>query len=202
MPRRIDHDTRRLEFAQAVWAVIAAQGIQAVTLRRVAAEAGASVGRLQHYYASRDDLIRDSCRLMIESAARSVDHEQGKRVASPARAASDLRTLLVAAIPGRAATRAGTAVWLAYLAASVEDPGIAALIADAERGAVRYAAALIAALLPADGDRRAASLGLELLSLSQGLAFRVLSGAIGAEDAVAIIDRRLEADGLAVPATQ
>lgn len=180
--------------------MIAAHGIEAITLRRVAAEAGASVGRLQHYYATREELVRDSCRMLIAMAGQTVDHEGGAQPASPAKAATDLRGLLVATIPGQATTRAGIAVWLAYLAKGVDDPEIATLIADAERGTTGYVATLIAALTPDADAETARSLAVELLSLSQGLSFRALSGAVDAEDAVAIIERRLAAEGLALSA--
>ena len=204
MPRIADHHARRLQFAQAVWAVIAEHGIEGVTFRRVAAEAGASVGRLQHYYDSREQLIQDSCRQMIALAARlhlggdvepSEDETAGRAEADPR---EQLYALLRHGIPEGLATRRGIAVWSAYQAKSVDDSVIAALIAEAERSAVAHAAHLIAAVqhrMP-PSEVPAEDLALELLALAQGLASRVLTGSLDADTALAVLDRRLTREGL------
>nr|WP_238589747.1 TetR family transcriptional regulator [Pseudonocardia sp. AL041005-10] len=57
MPRVVDHGQRRGEIAEALWRVAAAEGLEAVSLARVAEEAGISKGRVQHYFASRDELL-------------------------------------------------------------------------------------------------------------------------------------------------
>ncbi|NLZ97477.1 MAG: TetR family transcriptional regulator, partial [Micrococcus sp.] len=50
MPKIVDHEQRRRELAQAIWSIIALRGLSAVTLRSVAAEAGVSMGTVQHYF--------------------------------------------------------------------------------------------------------------------------------------------------------
>lgn len=79
VPRSVDHDTRRSEIADAVLALVARSGTEAVSLRSVAAEAGISMGRVQHYFASKDALLLHaldrSHRQMeerIEARARAV----------------------------------------------------------------------------------------------------------------------------------
>ncbi|TDE08270.1 TetR/AcrR family transcriptional regulator [Jiangella asiatica] len=57
MPRTADHDARRRQIAAAVVGVVAADGFDAATVARVAAEAGVSVGLVQHYFASKDELL-------------------------------------------------------------------------------------------------------------------------------------------------
>jgi AcrR family transcriptional regulator len=57
MPKLVDHGQRRDEMAEALWRIAAYEGLEAVSLNRVAAEAGASKGRVQHYFASRDALL-------------------------------------------------------------------------------------------------------------------------------------------------
>lgn len=68
MPKIVDHDQRREEFADAALAVIAAKGIGGVTLRAVSEEAGASTGSLTHYFGNRDALMLGALR---HAAARS-----------------------------------------------------------------------------------------------------------------------------------
>lgn len=57
MPRSVDHETRRSEIADAVLTLVARAGTEAVSLRSVAAEAGISMGRVQHYFASKEALL-------------------------------------------------------------------------------------------------------------------------------------------------
>ena len=186
MPRQVDHLQRRREFAEAVWAVIAAQGIEGVTLRAVAAEAGVSVGRVQHYYATREELVRDSCRLMIDAAADAVGHEDGVHPADPAAA---LRAILVAGLPTIPSGRVGVAVWTAYLAKSVGDPVLAELIGDTQRAAANHVESLLSDLGVPPSD--AAGCAVELLALADGLGTRVLVEGMGAAEALAVLDRRL-----------
>jgi DNA-binding transcriptional regulator YbjK len=57
MPRTVDHDARRADLAAAVWRLVAHGGVEAVSLRSVAAEAGVSMGRVQYYFPTKDDLL-------------------------------------------------------------------------------------------------------------------------------------------------
>lgn len=57
MPRTADHDARRRQIATAVARIVAADGFDAATVARVAASAGVSVGLVQHYFASKDELL-------------------------------------------------------------------------------------------------------------------------------------------------
>jgi len=54
---RVDHTARRRELTTAVWSLIARGGVEAVALRTVAAEAGVSMGRIQYYFATKDELL-------------------------------------------------------------------------------------------------------------------------------------------------
>lgn len=57
VPRTVDHDVRRAVLAGAVLRLVARNGLEAVSLRAVAAEAGASMGQLQYYFAAKHDLL-------------------------------------------------------------------------------------------------------------------------------------------------
>lgn len=57
MARVADHEARRRQVAEALLRVVAADGLDAASLPRVAAEAGASVGLIQRYFRSKDDLL-------------------------------------------------------------------------------------------------------------------------------------------------
>jgi TetR/AcrR family transcriptional repressor of bet genes len=193
VPRDVDHDQRRREIVPAVWTIVARRGIEGVTLRGVAAEAGVSMGRVQHYFGTRDELVRHACRLMVEGA-RTEHVTQGATLSPVER----LRLLVRRAVPTTPEFTLGVAVWTAFHAKSVDDPEIAAILADAHREGVREGAALIAAArddgdLP-DGDDPDA-VALRLLALAEGYGARVLVGSLAADDALAALDRELEEVG-------
>lgn len=64
MPRLIDHDERQQHIAEAVWRVIRRDGVSAVSVREVAAEAELSAGSLRHIFASKAELLAYSMQLV------------------------------------------------------------------------------------------------------------------------------------------
>jgi len=62
MPKIVDHDVQRAKFAEAAMSLIAQQGLEGVTMRAVAAEAGLSYGSLFHYFSSKDELLMHAVR--------------------------------------------------------------------------------------------------------------------------------------------
>lgn len=57
MPKKVDHQERRTLIADALMRVAADQGLEAVSLRHVAAEAGVSAGMVQHYFRTKDEMM-------------------------------------------------------------------------------------------------------------------------------------------------
>ena len=60
MPKIVDHESRRQELVEAAWRVINRVGIDATTVREIAAESGYSTGSLAHYFATKDDILRSA----------------------------------------------------------------------------------------------------------------------------------------------
>ncbi|GAA4368190.1 TetR/AcrR family transcriptional regulator [Paeniglutamicibacter cryotolerans] len=58
MPKIVDHDRRRVELVEATWRIIARLGLDAATMREVAAEAGFANGALKPYFPTKDDLLQ------------------------------------------------------------------------------------------------------------------------------------------------
>jgi len=75
MPKVVDHDERRRELVEAAWRVIAARGIDEVTVREIARESGYSSGVLAHYFENKDDLLVHALRLSHEGIYRRYDEE-------------------------------------------------------------------------------------------------------------------------------
>lgn len=224
MPKIVDHEQRRGEIALALWQVIHEQGIDGVSFRAVAEAAGVSIGRVQHYFTSKDELVVFGCRAMVSAAEQ--DHGPDPSPRGPARARDELADFLCAPLPLTEGLRVGSSVWATYLAKSVSHPGVAAVVAEAMQGRVEVTATLLAAARgtqevrgtrearearEARGDEQPApdvevapetarvqSTALALVSLSEGLSSRILAGALDADEAGALIrdavDRAVHTD--------
>lgn len=69
MPKTVDHDERRAALLEAVWRVIARDGIERTTIRTIAKETGWSSGVLAHYFTDKDDILVSALRLVHERIA-------------------------------------------------------------------------------------------------------------------------------------
>ena len=57
MPRYVDHEAQKAQIAEAVLTVMARDGLEQVTMRKIAAELGSTTGLLTHYFGDREALI-------------------------------------------------------------------------------------------------------------------------------------------------
>jgi AcrR family transcriptional regulator len=94
MPKKVDHDARREELVLAAWRVIAANGIDEVTIRDIARESGYSSGVLAHYFKNKDDLLAHALRLSHTRIRKRYDAE----VETP-KAADALNAILIDNLP-------------------------------------------------------------------------------------------------------
>ncbi|CAM3732060.1 TetR/AcrR family transcriptional regulator [Tsukamurella ocularis] len=170
MPKQVDHEERRAEIDRVVWTIIAEDGIAAVTLRAIAARGGISMGRVQHYFPTREAIVAHALTSYLTLA------EQANPVPDDRDAA--LLMLLTHAIPRDGTQRLGAKVWYAYLAEAVTDPGLRTIVNEALRGAEDLATGLLA------GDRDRARV---LLAAADGLAYRALIGVVTADEAEAAV---------------
>jgi AcrR family transcriptional regulator len=69
VPKNVDHDARRADLLEAVWRVIARDGLDHTTIRSLARETGWSAGVLAHYFADKDDILTSALRLAHERIA-------------------------------------------------------------------------------------------------------------------------------------
>ncbi|MRX52994.1 TetR family transcriptional regulator [Bacillus idriensis] len=66
MPKVIDHEKRKIQLAEATWKIIAKEGIEQATVRKIASAAGLSVGALRHYFSTQSELLSYSMELVSE----------------------------------------------------------------------------------------------------------------------------------------
>jgi AcrR family transcriptional regulator len=95
MPKKVDHDARREELVLAAWQVIAAKGIDEVTIRDIARESGYSSGVLAHYFKNKDDLLAHALRLSHTRIRKRYDAEVEEKSA----AVDALRGILIDNLP-------------------------------------------------------------------------------------------------------
>lgn len=121
MPKIVDHEQSRIEFAEAVWRAVVELGIENATVRTVAEYAGWSVGRLSHYFASKDDLLEYAMAYIGGEMQRRFD----KRLAG-LRGLAALRTLLGEVMPTTKRRREEWIFWIAYWGRATGNPKLAA----------------------------------------------------------------------------
>ncbi|HVX33443.1 MAG TPA: TetR family transcriptional regulator C-terminal domain-containing protein [Solirubrobacterales bacterium] len=95
MPKKVDHDARREELVLAAWRVIAANGIDEVTIRDIARESGYSSGVLAHYFKNKDDLLAHALQLSHTRIRKRYDAE----VEETPGAAEALKAILLDNLP-------------------------------------------------------------------------------------------------------
>ncbi|GAA4707567.1 TetR/AcrR family transcriptional regulator [Phytohabitans rumicis] len=187
MPKIVDHHQRRTLIADALMRVAAERGLEEVSLRHVAAEAGVTSGMVQHYFRTKDELMGFAMAVVRERTEARVAAAAGRL--GPAPAPGDLvRTLLTEILPLDEQRRADGRVALAFLAyAAVRPDAAAALRADTE-GMLAFVAGLIATARP-DLDAPAAAAGL--LAMMEGLGVYLLGAHVTADQALAALDAQL-----------
>jgi AcrR family transcriptional regulator len=73
LPKKVDHDLQRETFALAAMRLIARDGLDGLTMRAVAAEAGLSYGSLFHYFNSKEELLIHAVRYSTSSQTQRVN---------------------------------------------------------------------------------------------------------------------------------
>lgn len=183
MPKQVDHDERRRQIGDAVCRLIAARGLDAVSLRHVAAEAGVSMGRVQHYFATKDELVVFAFELVSERVAARLGAVLSD---DPAQC---LRAVLLELLPLSAAARAEAPVLAAFLARAVVDPSLAEPLRQGNGEMVAWLAGMITAVRPGGDPQRDA---MSLLAFVDGLMLQVLTGQTSPETAEELVDRQIE----------
>lgn len=72
MPKVIDHDQRRRDIIEVTRGLIIQGGIEAATMREIAAEAGFANGALKHYFPGKDDIIQGTYELSLAQMSELV----------------------------------------------------------------------------------------------------------------------------------
>lgn len=121
MPKQVDHEERREEIAQALWRVVDQQGWGRTTMRVVAHEAGVSLGQLQHYFASRREMLTFARELAAEHTSDRVERSI-RDLPRPPHPRDALEAALTEMLPLHPDSRATSRLHAAFVLESLHDP--------------------------------------------------------------------------------
>ena len=106
VPKIIDRTERRTEIATAAAEAIADEGVEAVTMKGIAARADVTTGAVTHYFASKDEVVLEALLL--------VDASMEARFTNALRNEGSLIDALLAALPHDAESRRDWSVWRVF----------------------------------------------------------------------------------------
>jgi AcrR family transcriptional regulator len=197
VPKRVDHEERRRQIADALVRAAAARGLHATGMREVAAEAGVSLRLVQYYFGTKEELLLAAMqRLAAQLSERVMERvKEARPPEGPASPRDVIAAILTEALPADGERRAFNVVYLAYLALSLTDPALAiaplvrnsAVVIDVMAAQLRTAQSAGDVPASLDPDMEA----LSLISMSAGLGTSVLGGHSTPDQAQAVIDYHL-----------
>lgn len=140
-PKNETPDGRRDPIVAAVWALIARRGLEAVSMREVAREAGVSLGSVQRSFGTKDDLLLAA----LEDAYRRMEARIDRRVAETRGGDHDLLVaILEELLGGDPETRDAIRINVAFAARALHDERTAALVTEGDEEILGLAVAVCA----------------------------------------------------------
>ncbi|WP_160664527.1 TetR/AcrR family transcriptional regulator [Pseudarthrobacter sp. ATCC 49987] len=128
MPKFVDAAIRRQEVVEAVFRIVAADGLERASLREVAEEAELAVGSVRHYFASSDELLAHSFGVVVDRVvgrlASADERLAGTRPGTPEHHQGVL-TLLGEFLPLDEERAVDACVWMAFKNAARTKPFLA-----------------------------------------------------------------------------
>ncbi|MER7077201.1 transcriptional regulator, TetR family [Saccharopolyspora kobensis] len=194
MPKQVDHEARRTQIAEALLRLASRGGLEAVSLRDVAAEAGISMGAVQHYFKSKEQMLLHAMDHVTKRAGERIVaalSQQGERPS----ARKIVRTVMLEMLALTDDSRMEFLTHLAFFMRALGSPELAAMYREwwpeLERwltGELRTAQES-GELPPGLDPAREAEI---LLSIPDGLSVGLLLGHRTGEEAIATIDYHLD----------
>jgi TetR/AcrR family transcriptional regulator, transcriptional repressor of bet genes len=194
VPKQVDHEERRRHLGEAVLRLIAVGGLEAASLRHVAAEAGVSMGAVQHYFTSKHQMLEFAQRYNYERATVRIPPLIAL-VPEPRTTRALLRVLLIDMLGLDGESREGARLYAAMRAYAVIDEQAAAIARVAYDGVTAF---LVAQLRTAQADGELPErldphlAARHLYAVIEGLSGPILIGAYTLDQAIAVLDYHLD----------
>lgn len=106
MPKIVDHDERRTTISSAAAELIAEEGIEATTMKRIGARAGRTTGAVTHYFTDKNDVVL--------AALLLVDGSMQHRFTTALETAATPVEALLATLPNDVESRRDWRVWSVF----------------------------------------------------------------------------------------
>ncbi len=194
MPKKVDHEERRRVIADAVLRLLSEDGVEGTTLRTVALGAGVSMGAVQHYFKTKEEMFLFALTRANERLAARIQDQLATGPA-PSSARAGFRFFLTQLLPLDEESRTGARVWIAFLSRAATDPATRALAAAAYTNLTGFIRTHLAkahadaeTLEDLDLDRAAHS----LVATIEGLRYPLLLGARSPGESLAVLDKQLD----------
>lgn len=166
MSRTVDKPAQEAQLSQAVWDVLARQGIERLTIRAVAAAAGCTTGLVMHRFPNRRALLRHA-RELLHARTRARVEALEATAATPRDA---LRAVLRQGLSLDQETAMESTVWTGFLAAAVGDADLIAVHRANNRSWRDRIARLVGAAAPGWADERVGTTAFALVAMVEGAA--------------------------------
>jgi TetR/AcrR family transcriptional repressor of bet genes len=193
MPKQVDHTERRQVIAEAVVRLVTAKGVEAASLRAVAAEAGVSMGSVQHYFTTTDEMLLFALEYGNGLLGARIQELVAER--RPAGLRESYRLLYTLILPLDADGRTGARLWAALIARACVDEPTRKLATDAYTNLTAFVVRSITEIAqeqPAPEGLDVAQAARHLVSVIEGLRWPLLFGAYTQQEALAVLDTQLD----------
>ncbi|GAA2132658.1 TetR/AcrR family transcriptional regulator [Kitasatospora kazusensis] len=195
MAAQVDHEERRRQIAEALLRIADTQGLQAASMRAVAAEAGVSLRLVQYYFTTKEGLLLDAlARLGVQLQARMAQWISA--AGTPPTPRSLMTAVLSCILPTDPESRRITRTYAAYYTLVLSDPALVEKHGTPQPDLLEgFLAQQIRAAQQAgeiDAGRDPGMTAAGLLAMVNGLGSSVLGGQRTGDAALAILAHCLD----------
>ncbi len=190
-----DRDAKRQRYVEAVWCIAERDGVERASMRAIAAEAGTSVGMLQHHFADKDEILVAAIRSRLEAKSALLARTVGQ-LGPNADPAQVLSVALRHRLPLTPSLLVEAQVLALWLAGDIRSPLKTAVLSESERELSDViGTALMAARAQGRLDDRVDIDGIlgALVALNDGLMHGLVLGRYTARRANEIIEAQIGA---------
>lgn len=188
----VPENDRRRQIAEAVWRLAARGGMEQLTLRQVAAEAGVPPRLLQYHFGTRQQLLLGALEI-LNADTEALAQGRIRALGADPEPREVIRAILHELLPLDDERHARHLVYGAYFLRFVNDPELRGGSVH-EDDIARLLVSLLEQALPSDGSPRRSRhdlSGTALVALAEGLQAEMLLGHATAEQAIAVLDHQL-----------
>lgn len=194
MPKQVDHRERRRHIAAALARIARERGLQGVTFREVAAEAGVSVSLVQHYFGDKQRLLIDALDIQSARVAERIQRCL-EAVGSKASPLDRIRVVTETFLPTDDESREAMLLYLGFAGVAITDETLRAAEAFQNgRGLLDFFANELRAVMKTGETVDGIDPGpqaLAIVSLVLGLSLSVLLDQVTPEEASSALDAYL-----------